>query len=130
MSRRPLLAWLLVLAPGAAPYAGEEPIQGLIVDSTITRFGHDFYRAFSDRLADTSEMNLDLVVRERPSARWGSLIWVEQDQRVLYRQFLQPNTSQVTDSAYLAADQVVEAIARRRLEELLQDNTDMEKDEL
>jgi curli production assembly/transport component CsgE len=127
--RWPLLAWL-ALAPVAAAQAGEELIQGLVIDSTISRFGHDFYRAFSDRLEDTTEMDFNLVVRERPSARWGSLIWVEQDQRVLYRQFLQPNNLRVTDSAYAAAEQVVEAIARRRLEDLLQDNTDMERDEL
>jgi len=127
--RSALLAWL-ALAPVAGAAASEDLIQGLVIDSTISRFGHDFYRAFSDRLADASEMDFNLVVRERPSARWGSLIWVEQDQRVLYRQFLQPNASQVTDSAYGAADQVVEAIARRRLEDLLQDNTDMERDEL
>jgi curli production assembly/transport component CsgE len=113
-----------------AAHAEEDIIQGLVVDTTITRFGHDFYRYFTARLTDTTDMDFNLVVRERPSARWGSLVWVEYEQRVVYRQFLQPNNSALVDNANAAADIVVENIARRRLEDLLQDNFDMERDEL
>ena len=123
--------WLILLVLLATPVrAQEDIIQGLVVDNTITRFGHDFYRHFTSRLTDTTSMDFNLVVLERPSARWGSLVWVEYERRVLYRQFLQPNNNQLMDAATAAADMVVENIARRRLEDLLQDNFDMERDEL
>ncbi|MCY1449764.1 Curli assembly protein CsgE [compost metagenome] len=70
------------------------------------------------------------MVRERPDARWGSLIWVEYEQRVLYRRFLPPNTSELQPAAYEAADLVLEAIAQQKLQRLLQDTHDMERDEL
>ncbi|MDR6676700.1 curli production assembly/transport protein CsgE [Pseudomonas oryzihabitans] len=124
-------AWLLLglLATGAARAEGDI-IQGLLVDNTISRFGHEFYRQFADRLTDTTELDFNLVVRERPSARWGSLVWVEYEQRLLYRQFIPPGNSDLKEAAYAAADHVREGITRQRLENLLQDNFDMEKDEL
>lgn len=120
---------LMLLAP--LVYANEEEeLMGFIVDNSISHIGHGFYRYFSERLRDTSRLDFNLVVRERPSARWGSLVWVEYEQRVLYRQFLPPNTALLKDVAYQAADQVQEAIIRHRLEIQLQDTIDMERDEL
>ncbi|KTT26990.1 curli production assembly protein CsgE [Pseudomonas oryzihabitans] len=124
-------AWLLLgLLATRAVHAEGDIIQGLLVDNTISRFGHEFYRQFADRLTDTTELDFNLVVRERPSARWGSLVWVEYEQRLLYRQFIPPGNSDLKEAAYAAADQVREGITRQRLENLLQDNFDMEKDEL
>lgn len=115
--------------PGPARNLDDE-LNGFIVDQTISHIGHRFYRYFSERLRDTSRLDFNLVVRERPSARWGSLIWVEYEQRTVYRSFLAPNTAQLQTVAYAAADQVKETVIRRRLEILLQDTTDMERDEL
>ncbi|WP_271412289.1 curli production assembly/transport protein CsgE [Pseudomonas sp. Q1-7] len=110
--------------------ADDNEIMGFIVDYTISHIGHDFYRYFSERLRDTSKLDFNLVVRERPDARWGSLVWVEYEQRVLYRQFLPPNTAELKPVAYAAADLVLEAIAQQKLQRLLQDTHDLERDEL
>ena len=126
---RPWLGLILLLLVHPVP-AAEDDIQGFIVDSTISRIGHEFYRHFSDRLTDTSRLDFNLVVFERPSARRGSLVWVEYERRTLYRSFLQPNTAQLQAVAYQAADLVLELIARQKLENLLQDTFDMERDEL
>jgi curli production assembly/transport component CsgE len=75
-------------------------------------------------------MDFNLVVRERPSARWGSLVTVEYRQRLVYRRFLPPNTVDLQDDAYQAADVVRAQIAQQKLEALLQDTTDLERDEL
>lgn len=123
-----LLGMMMLLSAQAAD--DEENIQGFIVDNTISRFGHDFYRYFSDRLVDTSQLDFNLVVRERPSARWGSLVWVEHDQRVVYRQFIQPNVAELKGTAYAAADMVKDAVAKQKLENLLYDTFDMDRDEL
>lgn len=123
-----LLLALSLLQPGAR--AEEAEIYGFLVDHSISRIGHEFYRYFSERLRDTSPLDFNLVVKERPSARWGSLVWVEYEDRTIYRQFLMPNTSQIQAIAYAAADQVREAINRQRIENLLQDNFDMDGGEL
>jgi curli production assembly/transport component CsgE len=122
-----LLGIILLMSAHAAE---EENIQGFIVDNTISRFGHDFYRYFSDRLVDTSQLDFNLVVRERPSARWGSLVWVEHDQRIVYRQFIQPNVTELKGIAFAAADMVKDAVAKQKLENLLYDTFDMDRDEL
>lgn len=127
------IVWLVLmclLAANAIAKNQEDEIKGFVVDQTISRIGHEFYQHFTDRLRDTSPMDFNLVVVERPSARWGSLIWVEFERRMLYRSFLQPNTSQLQETAYQAADFVQEGIARQKLEQLFDDTFDMDKDEI
>ena len=124
------LALLLILMSPLAPAAEEDEMLGFIVDDTISHIGHDFYYSFSESLRATSPMDFNLEVRERPSARWGSLVTVEYQQRLVYRRFLPPNTVELKDEAYDAADWVRVQIVQRKLETLLQDTTDLEKDEL
>ncbi len=119
-----------LLAGGFSHAEEEDEMMGFIVDDCISLVGHNFYRAFADRLRDTSKLDFNLVVRERPSARWGSLIWVEYEQRIVYRRFIAPNASQVGEVAEEAADLVRAAVVQRKLQIQLQDNTDLGKDEL
>ncbi|MFL1526629.1 curli production assembly/transport protein CsgE [Pseudomonas sp. O230] len=124
------VAALLMLMSAAAPAGEEDEMMGFIVDDTISHIGHDFYYSFSERLRATSSMDFNLVVRERPSARWGALVTVEYQQRLVYRRFLPPNTVELKDEAYDAADWVRGQIVQRKLEAMLQDTTDLERDEL
>lgn len=111
--------------------AGEEDeLLGFIVDDSISHIGHEFFYAFTERLRATSRLDFNLVVHERPSARWGSLVTVEYLQRVIYRRFLPPNTVELKDVAEEAADLVKIQIIRQKLEAQLQDTTELEKDEL
>lgn len=130
MSRLLSVALLGLLGFGQAHADAEDEMKGFIVDETISHIGHDFYRYFSERLRDSTPLDFNLVVRERPSARWGSLVWVENRQRVVHREFLPPNTAELKPVAYAAANRVAEAVVRQRLEMLLQDTTDIDKDEL
>ena len=130
MNRRWLAALILTCVASFARAGEDEEMLGLIVDDTISHIGHDFYYSFSERLRATSPMDFNLVVRERPSARWGSLVTVEFRQRLVYRRFLPPNTVDLQDDAYQAADVVRAQIAQQKLEALLQDTTDLERDEL
>ncbi|MHA6194991.1 curli production assembly/transport protein CsgE [Pseudomonas wadenswilerensis] len=130
MNRRALVAVALAMLLPFGMARAEEEMLGFIVDDTISHIGHDFYYAFSERLRATSPMDFNLVVRERPSARWGSLVTIEYQQRLVYRRFLAPNTVELKDEAYQAADWVRGQIVQRKLENLLQDTTDLERDEL
>ncbi|GLO43261.1 MULTISPECIES: curli production assembly/transport protein CsgE [Pseudomonas] len=125
------LGLLLVAVLATSARAGDEDeMQGFIVDNTISHIGHDFYYYFADRLRATSRLDFNLVVRERPDARWGSLVTVEFEREVVYRRFLPPNTTELKDEAVAAADLVKQQIIQRKLQRLLQDTTDLERDEL
>jgi len=133
MKRLHALYLCLLLAtglPGAAMADAEDEMKGFIVDNTISHIGHDFYYYFADRLRATSRLDFNLVVRERPDARWGSLVTVEFDRDVLYRRFLPPNVTQLKEEAVMAADLVKQEVIQRKLQRLLQDTTDLERDEL
>lgn len=124
------LLLLLTLLGALGAQADEAELQGLITNGTITRSGQEFYVKFCERLNDTSRMDFNLAVKERPSARWGVLIWVEHENQTLYRRFLQPNVADMEATAYTAADFVLEEINRRKIEALFDDNIDLAKDEL
>lgn len=127
-----LLALTLLLSVALQPVRAteEDELLGFIVDDSISHIGHEFFYAFSERLRATSRLDFNLVVRERPSARWGSLVTVEYQQRVIYRRFLPPNTVDLKEVAVEAADLVKMQIIRHKLETQLQDTTDLERDEL
>ncbi|MDD0974760.1 curli production assembly/transport protein CsgE [Pseudomonas fontis] len=120
----------LALLGNTARGGEEDEMMGFIVDYTVSHIGHDFYNSFAERLRATSRLDFNLVVRERPDARWGSLVTVEFQQRLIYRRFLPPNTVELKDVAYEAADLVRAEIVQRKLQSLLQDTTDLERDEL
>lgn len=127
-----LLILTLLLGAALQPVRAseEDELLGFIVDDSISHIGHEFFYAFSERLRATSRLDFNLVVRERPSARWGSLVTVEYQQRVIYRRFLPPNTVDLKEVAVEAADLVKMQIIRHKLETQLQDTTDLERDEL
>ena len=124
------LALAIALCCAAPAYGDEAELSGFIINHTISRTGQEFYRYFSERITGIGDIDFNLVIRERPSARWGVLIWVEQDGTLLYRQFMQPNLSDVRDTAYAAADFVVESINRRKIEAMFTDPIDLAEDEL
>jgi curli production assembly/transport component CsgE len=124
------LCLFLVLLASAPLYADEAELQGFITNNTVSRSGQEFYRKFCERLNDNSALDFNLAVKERPSARWGILVWVEQDNQPLYRRFLQPNVSDMEQTAYDAADFVLQEINRRKVEAMFEDTIDLAKDEL
>lgn len=110
--------------------ANEAELSGFIIDNTVSRSGQEFYRRFSERISEAGDLDFNLVIKERPSARWGILIWVEMDDQQLYRRFLQPNVADMQDIGYGAADFVLQEIQRREIEALFQDPIDIGRDEL
>ncbi len=109
----------------------EDEISGFTIDNTITRIGHDFSRFLSDyRSSNLANSNYNLTVHERPSARWGNLIWVTKDHQTLYRRFIQPSNTRLKETAEDAAQQIHNQIKQLKLKELFSDNFDIDKDEI
>ncbi|BFM10356.1 curli production assembly/transport protein CsgE [Simiduia litorea] len=109
----------------------ENEISGFTQDSTITRAGHEFARYLSDyRNANfTVDNDYNLVVYERPSARWGSLIWVTTDNQEVYRRFLPPGRIDIQQEANAAAQQIHAAAQQRKLQLMFMDTFDLDQDE-
>lgn len=86
---------------------------GFIVDRTATNFGAQFVRFFAEawRELDGTE-GVDVTIVERPSARYGSLVWVEHNGRPLVRAFLYAGRSAtIGPTAVTAARQVARQVA-------------------
>jgi curli production assembly/transport component CsgE len=132
---------LLLHAARAQPPNGENPMRpapamdpyvGFIVDSTVTHIGADFYRSFVSAWRDQApEDRYSLGVLERPSARWGSLIYVEYRGRRVFNAFLSPGRrDEVRVRGREAARQVYEAVVQAELQRLLFREADLAPEEL
>lgn len=126
-----LLGCLTLPVMSLAEPAGnpEDDISGLVLDRTITRLGHDFTRYLGHNLNMQNPGLYNLTVYERPSARWGNLIWVERDRARVFQQFLSPSRSDVEAIAAQAAQQIHAEILRQELNNRFGDNTDLAGDE-
>lgn len=109
----------------------EEEIGGLVVDDTITHIGHAFARFFGEyRHSNHPAADYNLTIHERPSARWGSLIWVTHERKTLFRRFVGPRKSALRELAHSAAAQIDSQVSRIILQKLFADNFDLDRDEI
>lgn len=120
---------LPIVASAESPGNPEDDISGLVLDRTITRLGHDFTRYLGQSLNVQNLGIYNFTVYERPSARWGNLIWVEHDRSRVFQQFLSPSRSDVKAIATQAAQSIHAEILRRELNSRFGDNTDLAGDE-
>lgn len=111
---------------------GLEEFSGFIVDRTITHFGAEFARAFAAAWRTQPAVQaVDLAIVERPSARFGSVVYVEYRQRAVARVFLYAGRgASIRPLAASAAEYVAAQAADDALARLLTSDPDMAKDEL
>ncbi len=146
-------ALLLVGLLSAAPLAGAQDLEageidrgvleerrlesldeagGFIVERTITQFGAEFARLFAQawRTQPGTE-NLDVTIIERPTARYGSIVWVEYNYRPIVRAFLYAGRSAaIRPIAVATAEYVAQKLADDALAGLLFDDPDLAKEGL
>ncbi|MGL4933440.1 MAG: curli production assembly/transport protein CsgE [Aeromonas sp.] len=106
-------------------------VDGLVLDRTFTRIGQGFYNEFT-RLRDDEDPDAreNLTIHERPSARWGSQIWITYNRKVIFKTALSPGRNQQEQSAKLAWSQVRQVLEQQQLATLFLDTFDLEHDEL
>jgi curli production assembly/transport component CsgE len=108
----------------------ETKVADVIGDQTMTLVGHGFIEGFQRAWRDhetSGESNI--AVFERPSARWGSLVWVEQNFNRVYQIFLFPGRGDPAQAGESAAHWVYQRIAEIEAAKLLFKDPDMEKQE-
>lgn len=103
-------------------------LEGLLIDRTLTLVGHEFFVAFSAAWRDSlfaQAKPTNLIVSEKPSARWGSLIRIQHNQRTVYRTVLHPRRIDLKPMAQAATRQVQHGIIVFERENNLHDNGDL-----
>lgn len=106
-------------------------IDGLIIDRTLTRLGRDFYVAFSMKMNSKYDgIDVNLTVKERPTALSGSIIGVYHFDKVIYRGALSPGQRQADEKAEQAIESVNQYIIRWKTEKLFTDTYDLELPEI
>jgi curli production assembly/transport component CsgE len=106
-------------------------IDGLIIDRTLTRLGRDFYVAFSMKMNSKYDgIDVNLTVKERPTALSGSIIGVYHFDKVIYRGALSPGQRQADEKADQAIESVNQYIIRWKTEKLFTDTYDLELPEI
>ena len=115
------LAWLLMAplcllaaahaGPARAAKAGVDEAWGIVTSQAVTVAGHEFSRYFIARWSDKpGSGRYTIAIHERPSARWGSQVWVEFGQRRVYQAQLPPARAQLQALGESAADNVYQGI--------------------
>lgn len=118
-------------APSVTDSAGiEDEISGFNVDQTITRTGHDFARFMSEyRNLNYPDSDYNLTIQERPSARWGNLIWITYNNKTVFRRFISPSTNNIRQVAEEASAMIHEMVLQEKVRAAFTDHFDLGKDE-
>ncbi|NIC05438.1 hypothetical protein HBJ55_08380 [Halomonas sp. DX6] len=110
----------------------DEPgLSGVIVDRTITMMGKTFYRRFSQLSSESHILtSTTLSVHERPDARWGSQVWVAENNRILFQAALPPRLSDIDRYAEVAVEQVEQLLVQRSIMQALESDPDLADEEI
>lgn len=116
----------------AAPARPADPYSGVVVNDTVTFIGQDFYSTFVASWREEANVErFTVTVRERPSARWGSLISIEYEHREMFRAFLSPGRRDFVRQAARDASQIVyQNVVNTEVQRLLFRDPDMARDEI
>lgn len=109
----------------------DDPLSGVAVNRTVTVLGKEFYRHFTTFWRTNPEsQRYSISIYERPSARFGSEVWVLYGQQRMFHIFLPPARQATRGISEIAVDQVLKNISRRELERLTTRNPDLGPEEL
>jgi curli production assembly/transport component CsgE len=109
----------------------DEALGGIVTTDTVTLAGQDFYSWFAQAWSAIPLSDRYIVsVHERPSPRYGSLVWVEYGQRRVFQAFLPIARSNVKPVAENAAQVAFNNVMQADLTRLLFHDADMASDEL
>jgi len=135
----------LLAAAGAAGHAqvvreNELPIEppgladlgvGLVLDSTVTVLGREFFTGFADAWRELDgAQRYAVTVSELPTARFGSTIRVHAQGRLVYQALLRPNRQAARETAQHVAGEVFASLLRAEAEQALYRDPDLGPEEL
>lgn len=109
----------------------DESFSGIVADQVTTIIGQNFYGYFVAAWRDRPLVSrYNISIHERPSARWGSLVWIEYAHRRLFETFLSPARSDIRQAGEQAAEITYRSLIRIDIERLLFHDDDLATDEM
>lgn len=94
----------------------EVEISNLVLNKTITKLGDDFYEAFAKSWAPPANLDLSYIkIGEAPSARWGSLLYITVNDKVLFRTNVSTRSRNVDEIARQAAQNILIQLIREEM---------------
>lgn len=109
----------------------DQPLGGLVINRTITVLGWDFYSNFSQtwRMLHPNSP-FTVTVYERPTAQFGSEIWIDYDDRRVFHAFLPPARAATKEISARAADSVYKTITTLIIQRALYSDGDLAPKEM
>lgn len=109
----------------------DDPLGGIVVNRTVTVQGQDFYRYFSTWWREMDEDGrYTISIHERPSARWGSEIWVVFRRDRVFHMFLPPARSRTREISKEAVEIAYENITQNELQRAIFQSEDLGPEEM
>jgi curli production assembly/transport component CsgE len=103
---------------------------GIVTSQTVTVAGHEFATHFIAEWRDKpGSEGYTLALRERPSARWGSLVWVESGQQRVLQLQLPPARAGLKALAASAAENAYQTVIDIERQRRLVSDADLAPDE-
>ena len=108
-----------------------EPLGGLVISRTISVLGWDFYSNFSQVWRNLyPNSRFTVTVYERPTAQFGSEIWIDYDDRHVFHTFLPPARSATKEISTQAASSVYKTITTLIVQRALYSDGDLAPKEM
>lgn len=115
----------------AAKRLFDDPLGGMVINRTVTVLGNDFYQYFCTAWRQTDVDNkFTISIYERPTARWGSEIWVQFRQNKVFRTFLSPARQAARAVSEQAVEITYKNIMNSELQRLMFHSKDLGPEEL
>lgn len=104
---------------------------GIVTNQAVTVAGQDFYQYFSSAWREKEGSDkYTIAIHERPSARWGSEVWIEYAQRRVFRTILPPARAAIKPIAERSADAAYQAVLQADTQRQLANDADLGRDEI
>jgi curli production assembly/transport component CsgE len=109
----------------------DDPLSGIVINRTVTVLGNDFYQYFATAWREKDGDNrFSIAVYERPSARFGSEIWVTFRQDRVFHTFLSPARQAARKVSQQAVEITYKNITDNEVQRMLYQGEDLGKEEL
>ena len=108
-----------------------DALGGIVVDRSVTVASQEFTRHFLSAWRELpGSEHYSLTIIERPSARWGSEVWIEYAQRRVFTTRLPTMRAQLRQAGEHAAEAVFDTVMQAERQRKLVRDADLAPDEI